>query len=213
MGPDLRLETAAGAPDRRVAGIDEVGRGPLAGPVVAAAVVLPVSGLAPDLADRIDDSKRVRLRDRPGLAAAVEAVCAVGIGWASVEEIDRLNILQATFLAMLRALDGLPEGVPDLALVDGKFLPANLPCRGQAVVGGDRVSLSIAAASIVAKVHRDRHMADLAAESPGYGWERNAGYGTAEHISAMQRLGITRHHRRSFRPCSDILLEDSNLTS
>ena len=209
--PDLRLEIAAGAPDRRIAGVDEVGRGPLAGPVVAAAVVLPAAGLAGDLADRIDDSKRVRASERPDLAAAIERACAVGTGWASVAEIDRVNILQATYLAMLRALGALPGDVPDWALVDGKTLPADLPCPGQAVVGGDRASLSIAAASIVAKVHRDRHMAELAVECPGYGWERNAGYGTGEHRSAIQRLGITRHHRRSFRPCSDKLLEDSKL--
>ena len=210
--PDLRLECALGAPDQRIAGVDEVGRGPLAGPVVAAAVVLPASGLAGEIADRIDDSKRVRPRERPDLAAAIEKACAVGTGWASVAEIDSLNILQATYLAMLRALAALPGGVPDWALVDGKTLPADLPCPGRAVIGGDRASLSIAAASIVAKVHRDRHMTELAVECPGYGWERNAGYGTAEHRSAIQRLGIARHHRRSFRPCSDRLLEDSKLT-
>ena len=212
-GPDLRLEVSLGAPGRRIAGVDEVGRGPLAGPVIAAAVVLPSSGLAGDLTDRIDDSKRVRAADRPGLAAAIQAACPVGIGAASVAEIDRVNILQATFLAMVRALADLPGGVPDLAIVDGKALPADLPCPGRAIVGGDRSSLSIAAASIVAKVHRDRIMAGLAAECPGYGWERNAGYSTAEHRSAIQRLGITRHHRRSFRPCSDRLLEDSKLTA
>ncbi len=212
-GPDLRLEVSLGTPGRRIAGVDEVGRGPLAGPVIAAAVVLPSSGLAGDLTGRIDDSKRVRAADRPGLAAAIQAACLVGIGAASVAEIDRVNILQATFLAMVRALADLPGGVPDLAIVDGKTLPADLPCPGRAIVGGDRSSLSIAAASIVAKVHRDRTMAGLAVECPGYGWERNAGYGTAEHRSAIQRLGITRHHRRSFRPCSDRLLEDSKLTA
>ena len=123
---------------------------------------------------------------------------AVGVGQASVEEIDRVNILQATFLAMARAVADLPAS-PAVALIDGNAVPPGLGCAGRSVVGGDRKCLSIAAASIVAKVTRDRIMADLAAAHPGYGWERNAGYPTAAHRAAIARLGVTSHHRRSFR--------------
>jgi ribonuclease HII len=199
MRPDRRHErrlAAAGAVI--VAGIDEVGRGPLAGPVVAAALVLP-DDLAPDLAGAIDDSKRLAPERRAGLAAALGAVCRIGFGEVSPAEIDRLNILAATLLAMRRAVDALGAPPPDHALVDGNRAPA-LSCSATPVVGGDRRCLSIAAASIVAKVRRDRLMAALAERHPGYGWERNAGYGTAEHLRALARLGATPHHRRSFAP-------------
>ena len=126
-----------------------------------------------------------------------------------VEEIDRLNILNATFLAMQRALKALPR-VPRYALIDGNRIPKGLPCPAEAVVKGDGRSLSIAAASIVAKVTRDRLMADLAREWPGYGWERNAGYGVAAHAEALRNLGVTPHHRRSFRPVHNILYQDKN---
>jgi ribonuclease HII len=202
--PDTSLEIAAGAPLRRIAGIDEVGRGPLAGPVVAAAVVLPAEGLPPDLAAAIDDSKALKPGIREALLPEIVARCAVGIGRASVEEIDRINILRATYLAMCRALENLPFR-PDLALIDGNRIPEGLSCPGQCVVGGDGRSLSIAAASIVAKVTRDREMADLALRYPGYGWERNAGYGTAEHRAALLRLGPTPEHRKSFAPVAEQL--------
>ena len=196
--PDISLETAAGAPRLVVAGIDEAGRGPLAGPVFAAACVLPAGGLPSTLAATVDDSKRLRPAVRTALLPEIERLCALGVGRAEVEEIDRLNILRATELAMRRALDALAVR-PDVVLVDGRGLPPDLPCVGRAVVGGDRLSLSIAAASIVAKVLRDRLMADLARAYPDYGWDRNMGYGTAEHRRAIARLGPSPHHRRSFR--------------
>jgi ribonuclease HII len=196
--PDWSLEIECGAPSRRVAGLDEVGRGPLAGPVLAAAVVL-IRPLDPDLAILIDDSKVLTAQRREALVPRIRAVAQVGVGWATVEEIDRINILQASMLAMQRALDALPER-PEMALVDGNRLPANLPCDGRAVVGGDGLSLSIAAASIIAKVVRDHEMLRLSTLHPGYGWERNAGYGTREHIAALDRIGICGHHRRSFAP-------------
>ncbi len=202
--PDLQLETEAGAPERLVAGIDEAGRGPLAGPVVSAAVMLPDDGLPGELAAAIDDSKALTARRREAALPAILEHCGVGIGIADVAEIDRLNVLQATFLSMCRAVGNLPQA-PEFALVDGNRLPRDLPCAAQAIVKGDSRSLSIAAASIVAKVTRDRIMADLASRHPGYGWDRNAGYGTAEHLAALSSLGVSPHHRRSFAPVSERL--------
>ncbi len=202
--PDLSLETEAGAPAILVAGIDEAGRGPLAGPVISAAVVLPTNGLPTNIAASIDDSKALTVRRRNAAMPAILRCCAVGIGTASVAEIDRLNILQATFLSMRRALNALPD-MPEVALIDGNRLPRDLPCRGRTIVKGDSRSLSIAAASIVAKVTRDRIMAKLSERHPGYGWDRNAGYGTAEHMMALQELGVSPHHRRSFAPVSQRL--------
>ena len=198
--PDLSLERAAGG---RVAGIDEAGRGPWAGPVVAAAVVFDADGPPPRLSAMITDSKLLKAGQRAALQPAILACADATVGIASVAEIDGMNILQATLLAMHRAVARLAE-VPDLALVDGNRAP-RLPCPVRTVVGGDRKSLSIAAASIVAKVTRDRLMARLAADYPGYGWERNAGYGTAEHQIALARLGPCEHHRRSFRPIRELL--------
>lgn len=198
--PDFSLETALGG---CVIGLDEVGRGPLAGPVIAAAAWLDPACAYPGL----DDSKRLTARRREILAAGLADTALVALGRAEVEEIDRLNILQATFLAMRRACDALAErlGRPiDHALIDGPHAPS-LPCPAHPVVGGDGRSLSIAAASIVAKVHRDALMADLARDFPGYGWERNAGYGTAAHLDALARLGVTPHHRRSFAPVARAL--------
>ena len=186
-----------------MAGIDEAGRGPWAGPVVAAAVVLDAGSLPPDLRRRIDDSKKLSPARRSGLFERLCECARMGVGGAGVDEIETLNILGATHLAMARAVEALGTP-PDVALVDGNRAP-KLPCRVQCVVGGDGLSLSIAAASIVAKVTRDRIMADLAKMFPGYGWERNAGYGTAEHRSALERLGVTPHHRRGFRPIAHIL--------
>ena len=178
--PDLRLEAEAGGV---VAGIDEAGRGPWAGPVVAAAVVLDVAALAPELADAIDDSKKLTPARRRAVAHLLAGAAWIGIGAASVAEIASRNILGATLLAMGRAVAAL-EVVPDLALVDGNRLP-KLPCPALAVVRGDSLSLSIAAASIMAKVTRDRIMEALARRYPGFGWERNAGYGTAEHRAGL----------------------------
>ncbi len=197
--PDTSLEAAQGWPGRVVAGVDEVGRGPLAGPVVAAAVVLP-GDLDPALAARIDDSKALSAAKRMALAPLLQDAVTSALGEASPAEIDRLNILAAAHLAMHRAVAAL-ACAPAALLIDGNRLPADLPCPATAVVRGDARSLSIAAASILAKVHRDRLMADLAERHPGYGWERNAGYPTAAHRAAIARLGLTPHHRRSFAPC------------
>jgi ribonuclease HII len=182
-----------------VAGIDEVGRGPLAGPVVAAAVVLPRSDVALDvLYDQLNDSKKLSAKKREMLAAMIFDCASVGIGAASVREIDRINILQATYVAMRRAVARLPQ-CPDQALVDGNRDPG-LPCAVQTVVKGDSKSLSIAAASIVAKVVRDRAMARLAVRYPHFGWEGNAGYGVKKHMAGLHFAGPTVHHRRSFKP-------------
>ena len=177
----------------RVAGIDEVGRGPLAGPVVAVAVVLP-SGFPAGL---LDDSKKLSAARREVVDAVLRATpgIEIGIGAASVGEILRLNILQANFLAMRRAVSRL--GPVDLALVDGNADPG-LSCAVRCMIGGDGLEPAISAASIIAKVLRDRLMARLALRYPGYGWERNAGYGTAAHLAGLRELGITPHHRAGF---------------
>jgi ribonuclease HII len=193
--PDFSLEDDCTGP---VAGIDEAGRGPWAGPVVAAAVVLDRLRVGEALLARIDDSKKLSKPVREELLEALRPVAAIGVGFATPAEIDEINILQATMRAMRRAADALPDA-PAMVLVDGNRLP-DLDCPGRAIVKGDGLSYSIAAASIVAKVTRDQHMAELARRHPGYGWERNAGYGTAEHKAALARLGITSAHRRSFKP-------------
>jgi ribonuclease HII len=206
--PDCSLEDAIGG---RVCGIDEAGRGPLAGPVVAGAVVLFTQHLDGGLLDALDDSKKLTARRRAALfdglmGAAASGGAMIGIGEASVEEVDRLNILQAALLAMERAAAALSEA-PDYALVDGNKLP-RLDCPARAVIGGDGLSSSIAAASIVAKVTRDAIMTELDRAHPGYGFARNAGYGTAGHKAALARLGVTPHHRRSFAPIHNILYGD-----
>lgn len=180
-----------------LAGVDEVGRGPLAGPVVACAVIMPPP---PHRAIRgVDDSKRLQPLERERLAERIRAqALALALGAASVREIDRYNIYNATVLAVRRALARLPMR-PDHVVVDGVPI-RSLDCQHTAVVGGDSSCYSIACASIVAKVVRDYLMRCLACRHPGYGWERNAGYATAEHLVALDRLGRTPHHRRSFRP-------------
>jgi ribonuclease HII len=198
--PDFSLEDAAGG---IVAGIDEAGRGPWAGPVVAAAVILDRHRVPPGL----DDSKALSAKKRAALFSPILETARVGVGRAGVEDIERLNILGAALLAMARAMEDLGTQ-PDLALIDGNR-PPRLPCPVQCVVKGDSRSLSVAAASIVAKVTRDRLMAELAQTFPGYGWERNAGYGTREHSAALERLGVTPHHRRSFAPIIKILGQTS----
>ncbi len=191
MPPDFTFEQAVGG---IVVGLDEVGRGPLAGPVVAAAVILDPSVRH----EHLDDSKKLTAKRREVLAVQILATATVGIGQASVEEIDRLNILNAAMLAMERAYAALGRSA-DAALVDGNRAP-KLPCPVTCIVKGDGKSLSIAAASVVAKVHRDRIMTELAKQFPGFGWESNAGYGSAQHLVALARLGPTIHHRRSFAP-------------
>jgi len=194
MGPDFERESQHGG---RVAGVDEAGRGPLAGPVVAAAVVFP-AGVPAALKPMLDDSKKLTPLARQAAFEALQAcgVVEIGVAAASVNEIARLNILHASLLAMRRAVLRLPS-VPDLALVDGNQTPS-LPCKVQCCIGGDASSLSIAAASIVAKVMRDRVMARLAVRYPAFGWQGNAGYGTPAHRAALHRVGPCPHHRAAF---------------
>lgn len=189
-----------------VAGVDEVGRGPLAGPVTAAAVILDPACIP----DGLNDSKRLTARRREALYEQLLKVAKVSIAEASVEEIDRLNILRASHLAMERAVAGLPVA-PDHVLIDGNMIPAGLGLSSEAIVKGDARSLSISAASIMAKTWRDRGMRDLAQQYPGYGWETNAGYPSKSHKLALQNLGITPHHRRSFKPVHNILYQQKNL--
>ena len=198
--PDFALERAAGGP---VAGIDEAGRGPWAGPVVAAAVILDPATLPHLLAAGLDDSKTLPPARRRELYRGLLECAEIGIGAASVREIEEDNVLGATLTAMGRALAALPRR-PTVALVDGNRAP-DLPCRVETVVRGDSLSMSIAAASIVAKVTRDRIMARLSSRYPGFAWERNAGYGTAEHRRALERHGPTPHHRRGFAPIRAML--------
>jgi ribonuclease HII len=200
--PNLDMERSVGG---RVAGVDEAGRGPLAGPVVAAAVILRADTPA-ELADMLDDSKKLTAEQRLAAFLALRASTAeIGVGAASVSEILRLNILHASMLAMRRAVSRLGIA-PDLALVDGNY-PPKLGCAVRCVVGGDALCLSIAAASIVAKVVRDRAMARLAVRFPGYGWHVNAGYATVLHREALRRLGPTHHHRAAFGTVAQLRLE------
>jgi len=207
--PHFELEQRAGG---RVAGVDEVGRGPLAGPVVAAAVVFP-DGVPAWLVPLLDDSKKLDAAKRLAAYHALResGAAEIAVAAASVAEIAEINILQASLLAMRRAVARLSVP-PDTALVDGLKAPS-LPCRVQCVVGGDGISLSIAAASIVAKVLRDSGMARLAKRWPGYGWEKNVGYGTQYHRDALVRLGPTDHHRASFGTVRLILASRRNADS
>ncbi len=183
-----------------VAGVDETGRGSLAGPVFAAAVVLDMGNLP----DGLNDSKKLSAGKREELEMVLRESAIVSVASASRDEIDGFNILNASLLAMRRAVNGL-QRQPDHLLVDGNRLPCGLNCPARAVVAGDTLSLSIAAASIVAKVERDRHMSELGRLHPGYGWSRNCGYGTRQHIEALKRLGPTQHHRQSFKPVRDAM--------
>ena len=203
--PDFRHEDDLPRAARLVvAGMDEVGRGPLAGPVSAAAVILDPGRIPPG----IDDSKRLTEAARTRLAAAIrDTAVAWAVAHASVEEIDTLNILQASHLAMRRALDALTPAA-EHALIDGNRLPKGLTIPAQTVVKGDARSLSIAAASILAKVERDAIMRELSLANPGYGWEKNAGYPSAGHRAALRDLGVTPHHRRTFAPVRKILCEE-----
>ena len=182
-----------------VAGVDEVGRGPLAGPVTAAAVILDTANIP----DGLNDSKALSRKKREALELLIFANAEVSIAHATVEEIDEINILRASHLAMERAIAGL--GRVDHALIDGNMIPRGLIIPATTIIKGDARSLSIAAASIVAKICRDRIMVELAQQYPGYGWDTNAGYGSKSHISALQSLGVTPHHRRSFKPVHNML--------
>lgn len=206
--PDFCLELAAHARGLApVAGVDEVGRGPLAGPVTAAAVILDPARIPQGLGD----SKALSSTKRERMFAELMAMAQVSVAHATVEEIDAMNILRASHLAMERAVAGLP-GVPSHVLVDGNLIPAGLQGRAEAIVKGDAKSLSVAAASIIAKVTRDRIMVDLAQQHPGYGWEANAGYPTKQHLEALLNLGVTPWHRRSFKPVHNILYQDVSVS-
>lgn len=202
--PDFSFEIAAQTRGlTRVSGVDEVGRGPLAGPVVAAAVVLDPARIPPGL----NDSKKLTTTRRDALFDQIMRDADVCIAQATVAEIDTHNILRASHIAMIRAVQGLAQ-TPDHLLIDGNLIPQGLTISSEAVIKGDARSLSISAASIVAKVWRDRHMVDLAQQYPGYGWDKNAGYPTAAHKLALINLGVTPHHRRSFKPVHNILYQD-----
>lgn len=208
-GPDFSFETEAMANGARfVAGVDEVGRGPLAGPVTAAAVILDPQNIPAGL----NDSKALTAKKREALCDQIMETARVCIAHATVEEIDEINILRASHLAMKRAIAELPVQ-PDHVLIDGSIIPRGLTLPAQAIVKGDARSQSISAASIVAKICRDRLMWDLAQHYPGYGWETNAGYPSKSHKEALRNLGVTPHHRRSFKPVHNILYQDKNLTS
>ena len=199
--PDFSFEQQAAQRGLRyIAGVDEVGRGPLAGPVTAAAVILDPDHIPPGL----NDSKKLSAKRRIIIEADIWRMAEVSVAHATVNEIDALNILRASHLAMRRAIDGLARR-PDHLLVDGNMIPRGLTLSAEALVKGDARSLSIAAASIVAKVARDRIMCKLAADFPGYDWDRNAGYPTKSHKQALVRLGVTPHHRVSFKPVHNIL--------
>ncbi|MBV9686213.1 MAG: ribonuclease HII [Alphaproteobacteria bacterium] len=198
--PDFKIERRCTG---LVCGIDEAGRGPLAGPVVAAAVILDPRLFPKSLRDGLDDSKVLSIEEREACYRSLRR-CAgrgaahIGVGAASVTEIDRINILRAALLAMARAVSVL-DVRPDIALVDGNIAPP-VDCAVKTVVDGDALSFSIAAASVVAKVTRDRIMRGLAPRYPAYGWNTNVGYATPEHGEAIRRFGVTQHHRRSFAP-------------
>ena len=202
--PDFLLEDAARARGYlRIAGVDEVGRGPLAGPVTAAAVILDPDNLPVGL----NDSKKLSAKRRALAEAEIQTRAVWAVAHASVEEIDQLNILRASHLAMQRAVEAL-DPPPDFLLVDGNLIPRELAIPAEAVIKGDGKSLSIAAASILAKESRDRIMVDLAQQFPGYGWEKNAGYPSKQHREALVKLGVTPHHRRSFKPVHNILYQE-----
>ncbi|MGI9392572.1 MAG: ribonuclease HII [Parvibaculales bacterium] len=203
--PDFSHEYALNLPLSHIAGIDEVGRGPLAGPVIAAACVLP------PYAEQLDirDSKKLGEKKREALAEELRSISEWGIGEASPSEIEELNILQASLLAMKRAIFALPS-LPKYVLIDGNHIPdISIPAR--AIIKGDDRSLTIAAASIIAKTHRDKLMKKLAEKYPQYGWETNSGYPTRQHQEAVKKYGVTRHHRRSFAPIRNILSVENKM--
>jgi len=199
--PTFQFETEAMESGyTRIAGLDEVGRGPLAGPVMAAAVVLDPDNIPKGL----NDSKQLTKRQREALCDLLWEQADVGVGSASVREIEEFNILRASHMAMVRALASLRMPA-DFALIDGNRVPSGLNLPNATLVKGDTRSLTIAAASIVAKVGRDRVMVDLAQQHPGYGWERNMGYPTPEHKAGLKSHGVTLHHRRTFAPVHKML--------
>lgn len=196
---EQKIFAALGA-SARIAGVDEVGRGPWAGPVTACAVVLDPDNIP----EGLDDSKKLSAKKREVLYDQICATSDVSIAHVSVAEIDQINILQASLLAMETAVAGLNKPA-DFALIDGNKTPKNLICPSETIIKGDAKSVSIAAASIVAKVTRDQIMVALSQQFPGYGWETNAGYGTKRHQEGLKSLGVTTHHRRSFKPIHNML--------
>jgi len=204
-GPDFTFEAnLMGQGYPLIAGVDEVGRGPLAGPVTAAAVILDPSNIPQGL----NDSKKLSAKRRENLYDLILESATVAVAHVSVQEIDRINILQASLLAMRNAVAALSPQ-PAHLLIDGNRVPDPINIPAQPIVKGDGKSLSIAAASIVAKTVRDRLMTELSLQNPGYGWEKNAGYPSKQHILALERLGVTPHHRRSFRPVHNILYQEN----
>lgn len=209
QAPDYSFELAAQARGLfRIAGTDEVGRGPLCGPVTAAAVILDPARIP----EGLNDSKKLTAKRRAALVEEITASADWCVAHASVEEIDSLNILRASHLAMCRAVAGLRTH-PDHVLVDGNRLPQDLGVSAEAIVKGDGRSVSIAAASILAKEARDALMVGLAQQYPGYGWERNAGYPTQDHLQALLDLGVTPVHRRSFKPVHNILCQAKSVSA
>jgi len=201
--PSYEIEESVGAPHKIVCGVDEVGRGPLAGPVIAAAVILNPTLIPYDL----NDSKKLSAKKREYLNEQILACAECAYGEASLEEIDELNILHASMLAMQRAVKNLPRKV-DHILVDGNSLP-DFEAPATAIIKGDQKSVSIAAASIIAKIKRDFLMKKLAKIHPEYGWERNSGYGTREHMEALNLVGPSRFHRKSFSPIYDLMTQQN----
>ena len=206
MAAFVREDRLLAKSDRLVIGVDEAGRGPLAGPVVAAACVLGVNAPA-----GLDDSKKLSARHRAVLEPLILTSCAHGLGVVEAEEIDRINIFAATMLAMTRAVAALVAVLgaePDEVLIDGNQTPlGRVPewrWAARAIVGGDALEPCISAASILAKEHRDRLMRSYAVQHPHYGWERNLGYGTAEHLAALRQHGASALHRRSFAPVARV---------
>lgn len=208
--PDFSIEKSIKT-HNYIFGVDEAGRGPWSGPVVAACVCWKNLNIPLKLQEQINDSKKLSHKKREELYEEIMSSehALVGIGQASVEEIDRLNILQATFLAMQRALDSV-KSEKEYVLIDGNRIPPKLTYPSQAVIKGDSISLSIASASIIAKVFRDRIMLKLSSEYPVYGWDKNAGYGTKEHIEALKKFGITPYHRKSYRPIKEFLMLENS---
>ena len=204
MEPDYSFESAAQLRGyKRIAGVDEVGRGPLAGPVTAAAVVLDPARIP----DGLNDSKKLSKKKCEALYLQLMEVADVSIAHATVEEIEEHNILRASHIAMVRAIEGL-KAAPDYCLIDGNMTPRGLTLPSETIIKGDARSVSISAASIMAKICRDCVMLSLAQQHPGYGWETNMGYGSKRHISALQELGITPYHRRLFKPVHNILWQE-----
>lgn len=198
--PDLKIEQKIKG---LVCGIDEVGRGPLVGPVVAACVYIPPEKQHLVFWNEVTDSKKLSQKKRSYLDKQIKENCKIGISQATTEEIDNINILQASLLAMQRAYEQMNIRC-DTALIDGNKAP-NLACTTQTIVKGDTISLSIAAASIIAKVYRDKLLISMSETYPHYGWERNSGYGTKEHLQALEKHGVTEHHRKTFAPIKRIL--------